>query len=108
MEACLNLKSLIPISPDRSIAANPFMPLQREIDRLFDDFTRGFPTLADGANPTAARQILTRIVPCGDVRTASRRYDLASRSLRLALFDRNSLANFVAGVQNHPVPRRQT
>jgi HSP20 family protein len=41
----MNLKSLIPIGRDRSIAANPFVSLQREIDRLFDDFTRGFPTL---------------------------------------------------------------
>jgi HSP20 family protein len=47
MEACMNLKSLIPIGRDRSIAVNPFVSLQREIDRLFDDFTRGFPTLAD-------------------------------------------------------------
>ena len=43
----MNLKSLIPIGRDRSVTANPFVSLQREIDRLFDDFTRGFPTLAD-------------------------------------------------------------
>jgi HSP20 family protein len=43
----MNLKSLIPIGRDRSVAANPFLSLQREIDRLFDDFTRGFPTIAD-------------------------------------------------------------
>ena len=42
----MNLKSLIPVGRDRGIAApaNPFMSLQREIDRLFDDFSRGFPT----------------------------------------------------------------
>jgi HSP20 family protein len=43
----MNLKSLIPIGRDRSVAANPFLSLQREIDRLFNDFTRGFPTIAD-------------------------------------------------------------
>lgn len=43
----MNLKSLIPIGRDRSVVGNPFVSLQREIDRLFDDFTRGFPTLAD-------------------------------------------------------------
>jgi HSP20 family protein len=43
----MNLKSLIPIGRDRSVAPNPFVSLQREIDRLFDDFTRGFPTLPD-------------------------------------------------------------
>ncbi len=39
-------KSLIPISRERGLSAgrNPFTSLQREIDRLFDDFTRGFPT----------------------------------------------------------------
>ncbi|HET7806470.1 MAG TPA: Hsp20/alpha crystallin family protein [Pseudolabrys sp.] len=42
----MNLKSLIPIGRDRSAAASPFVSLQREIDRLFDDFTRGFPAFA--------------------------------------------------------------
>ncbi|MGB8894371.1 MAG: Hsp20/alpha crystallin family protein [Pseudolabrys sp.] len=41
----MNLKSLIPIGRDRSVAS-PFMSLQREIDRLFEDFSRGFPTMA--------------------------------------------------------------
>lgn len=46
----MNLKSLIPIGRDRNVARsdNPFMSLQREIDRLFDDFTRGFPSLTNG------------------------------------------------------------
>jgi len=43
----MNLKSLIPVGRERGVARgdNPFYSLQREIDRLFDDFTRGFPTL---------------------------------------------------------------
>lgn len=41
----MNLKSLIPIGRDRSVAS-PFMSLQHEIDRLFEDFSRGFPTMA--------------------------------------------------------------
>ena len=46
----MNLKSLIPVGRDRGIAApaNPFMSLQREIDRLFDDFTCGFPAFGNG------------------------------------------------------------
>jgi len=44
-EAFMNLKSLIPIGRDRSVAS-PFMSLQCEIDRLFEDFSRGFPTIA--------------------------------------------------------------
>ena len=39
----MNLKSLIPVGRDRSVAS-PFVSLQREIDRLFEDFSRGFPT----------------------------------------------------------------
>lgn len=41
----MNLRSLIPTGRDRSVAS-PFMSLQREIDRLFEDFSRGFPTIA--------------------------------------------------------------
>jgi HSP20 family protein len=49
----MNLRSLIPIGRERSVArresADPFTALQREIDRLFDDFTRGWP--AFGGTP---------------------------------------------------------
>ena len=46
----MNLKSLLPIGRDRSVARsdNPFISLQREIDRLFDDFTSGFPAIGNG------------------------------------------------------------
>jgi HSP20 family protein len=47
----MNLKSLIPIGRDRSVArrdVSPFTTLQREIDRLFDDFTRGWPAFSAG------------------------------------------------------------
>lgn len=43
----MNLRSLIPIGRNREVARgdidNPFVSLQREIDRLFQDFGRGFP-----------------------------------------------------------------
>ena len=45
----MNLKSLIPIGRDRTVARrdwSPFGTLQREIDRLFDDFTRGGPSFS--------------------------------------------------------------
>ncbi|HET9717413.1 MAG TPA: Hsp20/alpha crystallin family protein [Pseudolabrys sp.] len=42
----MNFKSLIPTARERSVT-NPFMSLQREIDRLFDDFSRGFPSFAN-------------------------------------------------------------
>jgi HSP20 family protein len=42
----MNLKSLIPIGRGHPVATGPFVSLQREIDRLFEDFTRGFPTFS--------------------------------------------------------------
>lgn len=46
----MNLRSLMPVGRDRNVARsdNPFMSLQREIDRLFDDFTRGLPAFSGG------------------------------------------------------------
>jgi len=54
----MKLKSLIPVGRDRGLtsAFNPFMSLQREVDQLFDDFTRGWPSV--GAN---------QLVPSTDV-----------------------------------------
>lgn len=39
----MTFKSLLPIGRDRN--DNPFLSLQREIDRLFTDFTTGFPSV---------------------------------------------------------------
>jgi HSP20 family protein len=45
----MNLRSLIPVGRDRGVArrehADPFTALQREIDYLFNDFTRGWPAV---------------------------------------------------------------
>jgi HSP20 family protein len=44
----MNLRSLIPIGRDRHVtrreSTDPFTSLQREINGLFEDFTRGWPT----------------------------------------------------------------
>ena len=43
----MSIRSLLPIRRDGNAARfepHPFATLQREIDRLFDDFTRGFPS----------------------------------------------------------------
>jgi HSP20 family protein len=41
----MNLKSLIPVSRERNVArtgfSDPFTALQREVERLFEDFTQG-------------------------------------------------------------------
>ena len=46
----MNLKSLIPAGRQRGIARtdNPFVSLQNEIDRLFENFSTGFPLLGNG------------------------------------------------------------
>ncbi|MBX6424589.1 MAG: Hsp20/alpha crystallin family protein [Variibacter sp.] len=44
----MNLKSLIPIGRERGMARpewSPFVNLQREIDRIFEEFARGLPSL---------------------------------------------------------------
>jgi hypothetical protein len=46
-EAQMNLKSLIPVRCERYLVADtgPFTALQREIDRLFEDFSHNLPSL---------------------------------------------------------------
>jgi len=44
----MKMPSLIPVGREHNAFAQPFVSLQREIDRLFEDFTRGFPSLAGG------------------------------------------------------------
>ena len=50
----MNLRSLIPIGRERSVArrgsTEPFGTLQREIDRLFEDFTRGWPAFGNATS----------------------------------------------------------
>jgi len=41
----MKLPSLIPVGRERGAATEPFLSLQREIDRLFEGFTRGFPSM---------------------------------------------------------------
>jgi HSP20 family protein len=47
MEVSMSWKSLIPVGRERAGVArrdaNPFLSLQQEVERLFDDFARGFP-----------------------------------------------------------------
>jgi HSP20 family protein len=50
----MNLRSLIPIGRERSVArrgsVEPFGSLQREIERLFEDFARGWPSFGAGSS----------------------------------------------------------
>lgn len=53
----MSLQSLIPIRRASRREISPFAMLQREIDRLFDDFSRGLPTFA----PFAAGDLTVRM-----------------------------------------------
>jgi len=47
----MNVRSLIPVGRDRGLTSREYMPfaaLHREMERLFEDFTRGWPTLTRG------------------------------------------------------------
>lgn len=48
----MTLRSLLPVGRDRlaALKTEPFSSLHREIDRLFDDFARGFPALSNFGN----------------------------------------------------------
>lgn len=69
----MSFKSLLPIGRDRSIAGtdhHPFTSLQREIDRLFDDFTRGFPSFSRGVAPA--------LVPSMDVTETDKEIEITA------------------------------
>jgi HSP20 family protein len=68
----MNLKSLIPVGRERSLAgtSSPFMSLQREIDRLFDDFARGFPSFSGNGAGT--------LVPSMDVTETDKEIEITA------------------------------
>ena len=68
----MNLKSLIPVGRQRTVARgdNPFFSLQNEIDRLFDDFSRGFPSLGNGG--------MTNLVPTMDVSETDKEIEITA------------------------------
>ena len=70
----MNLKSLIPVGRQRGVARtdNPFVSLQNEIDRLFDDFTRGFPPLSMGNGG------MTAMVPTMDVAETDKEIEITA------------------------------
>ena len=65
----MNLKSLIPVGRDRSIGS-PFVSLQREIDRLFEDFSRGFPTISGNGS--------TALMPSMDVTETEKEIEITA------------------------------
>ncbi len=70
----MNLKSLIPVGRERGVARadNPFLSLQQEIDRLFDDFTRGFPSMGAGMTN------MTKMLPTMDVAETDKEIEITA------------------------------
>jgi HSP20 family protein len=69
----MNLRSLIPMRDRTALArpdANPFGSLQREVDRLFEEFSRGLPMLATSA--------LMNIVPRVDVTETDKEIEITA------------------------------
>jgi HSP20 family protein len=78
MEPNMNLRSLMPIGRDRDVArrdANSFDSLQREIDRVFDTFARGWPGFGLPAATTAAA---AAIMPRMDVTESASAYEITA------------------------------
>ena len=69
----MNLRSLTPFRDRTSLVrpeANPFGSLQREIDRVFDEFTRGVPMFAT--------QALMNILPSVDVAETEKEIEITA------------------------------
>ena len=69
----MNLRSLIPMRDRTGLArpdANPFGSLQREVDRLFEEFSRGLPMLATSA--------LMNVVPRVDVTETDKEIEITA------------------------------
>jgi HSP20 family protein len=71
----MSLRSLIPVGRERAVArfGEPFTILQREIDRLFDDFTRGWPSMGW---PTAGRT--AELIPSMDVAETEKEIEITA------------------------------
>jgi HSP20 family protein len=86
----MNLRSLLPVGRDRNVARsdNPFTSLQREIDRLFDDFTRGLPAFSSGG--------ATEMLPSVDVTENDKQIEITAELPGLE--DKDVQVNFADNV----------
>jgi HSP20 family protein len=67
----MSLKSLVTVNRDRGAARsdNAFVSLRREIDRLFEDFTRGFSAFGNGK---------ADLLPCMDVSETDKEIEITA------------------------------
>jgi HSP20 family protein len=89
----MKLRSLLPVSRERQgparFAGEPFASLQREIDRLFEDFGRGFPSF-----PSA--RLVPDLTPKMDVTESDREIELTAELPGLE--EKDVQINFADGV----------
>jgi len=90
----MKMPSLIPVGRDRAAATQPFFSLQREIDRLFEDFTRGFPAMAGfaGGNGNGS----TMLIPSTDVTETDKEIEITAELPGLE--EKDVQVNFADGV----------
>jgi HSP20 family protein len=86
----MKMPSLIPVGREQGAFAQPFVSLQREIDRLFEDFTRGFPKLAGGTGNASM------LVPSTDVTETDKEIEITAELPGLE--EKDVQVNFADGV----------
>ena len=69
----MKVTSLIPTGRDTAAAFHPFLSLQREVDRLFEDFGRGFPSM-----PTFAGGNGGKLMPSTDVTETDKEIEITA------------------------------
>jgi len=87
----MKMPSLIPVGRERSAFAQPFVSLQREIDRLFEDFGRGLPSFAGGNGGNGGA-----LVPSTDVTETDKEIEITAELPGLE--EKDVQVNFADGV----------
>lgn len=87
----MKFPSLIPVGRDRGAVTQPFLSLQREIDRLFEDFTSGFPTM-----PSFASGNGSSLMPSTDVTETDKEIEITAELPGLE--EKDVQVNFADGV----------
>jgi len=87
----MKFPSLIPVGRDCGAVTQPFLSLQREIDRLFEDFTSGFPTM-----PSVASGNGGSLMPSTDVTETDKEIEITAELPGLE--EKDVQVNFADGV----------
>lgn len=86
----MKVPSLIPVGREQGAFAQPFVSLQREIDRLFENFSRGFPKF------TGSNGNISMLVPSIDVTETDKEIKITAELPGLE--EKDVQVNFADGV----------